>query len=155
MLLAKEGARRELLKDIPANLMTKVRVTGNESIKWEEEGKEFSLNGEMYDVVKTKDENAIQYVYCLTDEKEDQVLDALEKVIQSNIDNTSHHGKHHSNAKIIIPDWVLDLQVVTVPAKNTTRFQKEYFTYKDSLLYSFIEINSPPPNLNFKLNTPT
>jgi len=49
----------------------------------------------------------------------------------------------------------LELQIIIPAGKNATTSQKEYFTYKDSLSYSFIEINSPPPDLYFKLNTTT
>jgi hypothetical protein len=151
---AKEAAREQRLKEIPENLLTKIRIIDNDrTIQWEEEGKEFQVDGEMYDVVKTKFEDGIQYMFCLADKKEDLVLAALEKLIRSNADNAAHQGKYHSAAKIMIPDWVLELQTVTSPCQNAATSAKEYFTYKDSLVYSFIEINSPPPDLNFKPNT--
>jgi hypothetical protein len=154
MFLAKEAAREELLKEIPENLLTKIRIIDNDkTIQWEEKGKEFRLNGEMYDVVKTKYEDGVEYMFCLADKNEDIVLDALEKLIRSNTDNTSQQGKHHSPAKIMIPDWVLELQIATPAGENAATAQTVYFTYKDSLQYSFIEIISPPPDLNSKPNT--
>jgi hypothetical protein len=49
IFLAKEAAREALLKKVPDNLLTKIRTSDNDkTIEWEEEGKEFRLNGEMY-----------------------------------------------------------------------------------------------------------
>ncbi len=42
------------------------------SVTWEEEGKEFWLKGQLYDVVVQKTINGKKYIYCLNDTKEEQ-----------------------------------------------------------------------------------
>lgn len=155
LLLAKEAAREQLLKDIPENLLTKICTSDNTAIQWEEEGKEFRLNGEMYDVVKMKYENGKTYVICINDEKEDEIFAAFEKVIESNIENSSNQSKHHSTGKIVIPDWVLELQQDNPGNVNPSIIKREYLPYTSNLYYHFIEVNSPPPDFNYKLNTTT
>jgi hypothetical protein len=75
--LAKESAKELLLKQVPDSLLSKISLTDNgQNIQWEEEGKEFSLNGEMYDVVKIKKENGNIYIFCVNDDNEDKILDS-------------------------------------------------------------------------------
>ncbi|MGC4103492.1 hypothetical protein [Ferruginibacter sp.] len=152
LYLAKEAARKELLKEIPENLLVKIAVDGNRSIQWEEEDEEFSLDGAMYDVAKIKYENGKKYAYCISDEKEDQVNAALENVIKSNLTNNPDNSKHPSAAKITIPDWIMELQPVISFQVGLITQNREYYTYKSSLYYHHIEVISPPPDLNFILN---
>jgi hypothetical protein len=146
MYLAKEAAREQVVKQIPENLLNKICIQDNgDAIHWEEEGKEFSFNGEMYDVVKIKNEYGKTYAFCISDKKEDKVIDALHKIIKSNTDNSSDPGKHNSNGKTSIPDWTFELQPSDAPG-NIAFTQHNYFNFKSALYFNYIEINSPPPN---------
>ena len=147
MCMAKESAHEQILKQVPENLLIKIAVTENEkSIQWHEEGKEFQLNGEMYDVVKVKYENGQKYLLCLSDTKEDRIFEALEKVVKSNIDNSTNNDKQHTVTKVSLPEWIFDLQESGQPQKDFSYNESKYFDYKAALSYNFIEINSPPPN---------
>lgn len=74
-----------------------VPLNDKSSIIWTEENKEFIYHGEMYDVVKIKTINNINYYYCINDKKEKQLItdfikkDSLQKksenIIQKVIDN--------------------------------------------------------------------
>ena len=44
------------------------------SIHWIKKNKEFTVNGEMYDVVEIKIKNNKKYIYCLNDIKEKQLI---------------------------------------------------------------------------------
>ena len=156
MFLAKEAAREQLLKEVPENLLTKICLSNNSNaIRWEEEDKEFSLDGEMYDVVKLKNENGEKYALCLNDENEDRVIAALEKVVQSNLDNSQNSGKHHSASKVVMFEWLSDQQLHGQSEESIGYAKKEYFSYKSSLCYNFKKINSPPPDFYYKLNRKT
>jgi len=143
--LAKEAAKEQLLKQVPDNLLVKVCLTGNHTIQWEEEGKEFSLNGEMYDVVKIKEENGKQYIFCVNDEREDQVLEGLKKLNATNTGNTP--GKHQAAAKMAIQQWAFEPCVPYCFPGISLQDVTKYFDYTASLYNNDTEIISPPPNL--------
>ena len=147
LYLAKESSHEQLLKQIPDNLLTKISAEGNNDIQWKEEGKEFSLKGEMYDVVKVKHEGTRDYLICLSDKNEDEIFKALDSVVKSNTDNTSDQGKqHHAIGKMSIPEWVFEVNDCNLSGDNFSYIQNKYFNYKSALYFNYIEINSPPPN---------
>lgn len=47
----------------------------NASFKWKEEGKEFSYNGSMYDIVRKETKGAKTIYYCINDCREKQLID--------------------------------------------------------------------------------
>ena len=56
----------------------------NPNIYWEEDGKEFLLNGQMYDVVKTKIVNGREVLYCINDKKEKALIDNYNLITKNN-----------------------------------------------------------------------
>ncbi len=76
----KEMARKEMKQKIAASLdinsLTCIVGTSENlsKIKWEEEGKEFWFENELYDIVKTQTHHGIKYYYCLSDVKEKEVI---------------------------------------------------------------------------------
>ena len=101
-------------------------------IKWEEEGKEFSLMGAMYDVVKIKNENGKDYLLCISDAKEDEILATFASVVKNNSGNSSESSKHHSLAKFSIPEWISEFCSNNF-ADISIETQKKYFNYSSPL----------------------
>jgi hypothetical protein len=148
LFMAKQAAQQEILKQIPENLLTKISVGDNEkSIKWEEEGKEFRLNGEMYDVVKVKYESGKEYLLCLSDKKEARVLESIEKVVKANNETAAGSGKH-AGAKVIMPEWTWESPDNLNQYNPLSYIKKEYYNNTPALFFNFIEISSPPPDYN-------
>jgi hypothetical protein len=143
---AKESAKEQILKQIPENLLTTISIEdyGN-AIKWEEEGKEFSLMGAMYDVVKIKNENGRNMLLCISDAKEDEVLAAFASVVKNNSGTSSNSSGHQTTVKFSIPEWISECYNYDFSDININTSTK-YFNY-DSTLHSGVkEVNSPPPN---------
>jgi len=143
---AKEVAHEQLLKQLPENLLTKIDLQNNIGIQWEEEGKEFKLNGEMYDVVRTSNENGKTYLYCFGDKNEDKVLKKFENVVKNCIDNSSNSDKSHNTAKITMPEWVFEVQDISINGKLPTWTPQQYINYTPALCSRSGKINHPPPN---------
>ena len=62
-----------------------ISYTDNQQqIFWEEEGKEFMINGQMYDVVKTKTVNGNVMLYCINDKKEKELIDNYNLITKHN-----------------------------------------------------------------------
>jgi hypothetical protein len=71
----REEMKERILKDIPDSLLTAIVLTGNENnIDWEEEGKELSFKGAMYDVVRSRIVEGKTVLYCSNDEKKTSCL---------------------------------------------------------------------------------
>ena len=71
----------------------------NNGFRWTEQGKEFSYQNEMYDVVKiTKDRGEVQY-YCITDNKESRLLDGFVQLVENN--HSKHNASNHPASKLI------------------------------------------------------
>jgi len=141
---AKIEAHNQLLHQVPENLLTKISLQDNaRSIQWEEEGKEFRLNDEMYDVVKEKKEDGKRYLLCLNDKKEDEVLKALASTVKNNTENSN---KQQNMMKFSIPEWIFEQHTSVMPEMGFNNLKKEYSNYNSALLTGVVEVNSPPPN---------
>lgn len=153
LYIVKQEARKQLLKKIPTDFLVKIALDDNKALQWEEEDEEFSLDGEMYDVVKLEYQNGKKYAFCINDKKEDQVNAALDKVIESNSSGASNNSKPHFPAKIAAPEWIFELQSAIPSREDLSAILREYPVYTSSLYYRYIKILSPPPDINFKPNT--
>ena len=89
-----------------------------DNISWEDNSKEFVLNGEMYDLVKMVNENGKTLLYCLHDVKEKQVIEKYNSITKH---NTSGNKKEGSNSD------------------NTTNIFLESKTSLDNIVYLLIE----------------
>lgn len=143
---AKESAKEKILKQVPENLLAKISIQDyGSAIKWEEEGKEFSLMGAMYDVVKVKNENGNIFLLCINDAKEDEILAAFGTVVKNNSGCPSESSGHQSVVKFSIPEWISECYNYDLSAISSIT-NNEYFNYSSTLHSGVIEITSPPPN---------
>ena len=142
---AKECAREQMLQQIPENLLIKISAADNaKQMVWEEEGKEFKLNGELFDVVKAVHENGKEYLYCINDEKENELVKQYAKIIKDGSDNSSS-DKNQKVAKFSIPEWNIESHDYTLE-NVVIALENKYFTYQSNLHCHLIEVISPPPN---------
>ena len=76
----------------------------NKNGYWEEEGKEFWLDGELFDVVRKKVEKGTVVYYCINDEKEEKIIEHQNKLTEK---NTETENKKQESAKLSFPDILL------------------------------------------------
>lgn len=144
---AKEAAHQQLLKQVPENLLDKISLDGNNAIQWEEEGKEFRLNGKMYDIAKAIIENGKVYFLCLADEKEDLALSVMANAVSADYNRCPGSGNQYTSLKITMSDWVFETTAISSGRKAVSRvLSNEYFVYKSAICSRHIKINYPPPN---------
>jgi hypothetical protein len=90
----KEEMKEKIVRNIPDSFLEAIPLPGNENnIDWEDEGREFSFKGEMYDVVRTKKINGQIIFYCINDKKEDLLLAQLNDITKSNNQNTGKNSQ--------------------------------------------------------------
>jgi hypothetical protein len=141
--LLKEEMEAQLFANIPENDLEVFDLDENKSsINWEEEGKEFSLNGELYDVAKIKKVNGKILLYCLNDKKEKQLLQHFTKAVK-NDSNNSKSGKHS------IKFQFSDFTVTSIEKANNLSILlvKKTIVFNAPLLTSVREIKAPPPKV--------
>jgi len=134
----KEQAEAQLLSTINDDQFEQINQDDNfHNIVWEEEGKEFSLNGKTI-------------LYCLYDKKEEQLLKEMIKKENANADNTPGNKDDEHSIKFQVSDF-------TEPAQNTffTTIEniqpcREYASPVRSVIK---EVNTPPPNNNLYSQT--
>ena len=98
MLVSQHELKEEMEKAIHIGLsekeMTVISYTDNsKDIFWEEEDKEFSFKGEMYDVVKTVVVKGKKIIYCVNDKKEKALIEKYNALSKHN----SHSPKKQKN----------------------------------------------------------
>jgi hypothetical protein len=80
----KEAIKEKIFQNLKDEELQSISLSDNQNIYWEEDGKEFLLNGEMYDVVKTKTVNGKVILYCNNDKKEKALIDNYNLITKHN-----------------------------------------------------------------------
>ena len=130
---------KELLAHIPASsLEVIIAEQFGDRIQWEEKGKEFSLDGILYDVVRINKSDGRTFLYCINDKQEKQLLENLAKAV-----NANHGNKQEKNN---IKSLLLD-SVCFIDEQEPCFFSSpsSYSCFNAPLVSSFEEINIPPP----------
>lgn len=140
----KEAAKEQLLAAVNTNQFELIDENANRGyLEWEEEGKEFSLHGQMYDVAKIVLVDGKKILYCLSDKKEDQLLYDLAKTVKSGTaDNGSGKDSKHT-IKFELSDFIAITKNSII--KQSFAIQK-YPDYAVAKYTTIKEVNTPPPN---------
>ncbi|HRI25725.1 MAG TPA: hypothetical protein PLZ45_13695 [Ferruginibacter sp.] len=147
---AKEEMKHRLLASVPEHLLQVINADVNkEDIEWEEEGREFFLHGQLYDVAYTKTVNGHTLIYCLNDHKEDQLLKKLSAVVAGHADQPGNHpGQHHTRFEP--SDFILFTETTFSPKQTTTPV---YSDGAERLVSAPADPACPPPNIKSKQQT--
>ena len=137
--IIKEQIEKQLLANIPdASLEIINAEQFADKIEWEEKGKEFSLDGVLYDVVRIKKSDGKTFLYCINDKQEKQLLENLAKAV-----NANHSNKQEKNN---IKSLLLDLVCfIDDPEPGFFSSPSSYSCFNVTLVSSFKEISIPPP----------
>ena len=137
--ILKEEIKRELLAHIPeSSLEVFVAEELGDKIVWEEENKEFSIEGILYDIARIKKTEGKTFLYCINDKSEKQLLDGLAKAV-----NANHGNKQEKNN---IKSLLVDLVCMNNEEQSTfLSIPSIYSRFNVILVSSFEEINIPPP----------
>ena len=130
---------KEMLTRIPeSSLEVIVAEELGDKILWQEDNKEFSIDGVLYDVARIKKSEGKIFLYCIKDKQEKQLLDDLAKAV-----NANHGNKQEKNT---IKSLLADLVCINDEEQSTIfSVPSTYSLFNVTLVSSFEEINSPPP----------
>jgi hypothetical protein len=137
--IIKEEMEKEMLTRIPeSSLEVIVAEELGDKILWQEDNKEFSIDGVLYDVARIKKSEGKTFLYCINDKQEKQLLDGLAKAV-----NANHGNKQEKNS---IKSLLADLVCMNDEEQSTIfSVPSSYSLFNVTLVSSFEEINILPP----------
>ena len=116
-------------------------------ITWERPEKEFSFEGNLYDVVHIEEVSGITYYYCLSD-KDETILEAkIDKLLENQTESSSIGG----NAKLVL--YLIAQPLIT---QQNFSFHFHYFSPKNTFIFpdltisftsNFVSTLKQPPQL--------
>jgi hypothetical protein len=139
----KEKIKHTVLKQLKNEDLTIISLTDNiNKIYWEDDDdeKEFSFNGQMYDLVRTDTLNGRILLYCFNDKKEQQLIDLYNAVTKNN-SATDKKVKNNSFISLTLFVWE------SIAPCTLFSFQKinQYNSFITHLPKGVTNSTSPPP----------
>lgn len=137
----KQEIKQELISTLPLTSFQSF-ASDDRNIIWEEKDKEFSVDGKMYDVATTKIINGKKTYYCLSDEKETDLVNTYFKK------NTSEQETSKQKRSKI------DFQLQTIAFSQQEDILEEFCLINNKNKYPIIcqnaiskciSVVSPPP----------
>jgi hypothetical protein len=150
--ILQQNIKSTVKKTIHFNLSEKVtehfvfslaNTNASEMPEWEGEN-EFSLNGEMYDVVSMKKENSMLYVSCISDKKENELINSYKNIAGKDF------GGPSKNRAALILKLAYSLFTNASNIENHVKPQSikvQWLNYTSFLYNSTIDVLTPPPQI--------
>ena len=104
------------------------------NIKWRAFEKEFSLNGNMYDVVKISQHENLRFLYCINDIKEKKLIENYAKKHHKDKDNKHKRPLNHKYCK---PSCIS--VICTANYRFDFLMKYNFYTFSNS------DLEAPPP----------
>jgi len=115
-------------------------------VEWEEDGKEFRYQGEMYDVIEKRTENGKVVIKCISDKKETELVKNYKNITKDDFSGTSKK-RTTLLLKLIVSLYAPLTTPVTADASiNSGKIN--WVTYKCPLIFNTTEVLTPPPQLS-------
>jgi hypothetical protein len=127
----REKVEQKIIKSLPKSKLICIAANAENfsKISWERPEKEFSFEGNLYDIVFAENVDGTNYYYCLSDKAETEI----EAKLNQWLDNQTEHLPFSTNSKHI-------LQLLSEP--STIHRNPSFLFY-----HFFSEISSIFPNL--------
>ncbi|MCY7292197.1 MAG: hypothetical protein LH615_08440 [Ferruginibacter sp.] len=137
----KEFIKAQIHDKLKDDEMQIISLNDNEGkIYWQEEGKEFLLNGELYDVVKIKTDTGKTIIYCVNDSREKDLVNAYHSNTKN---NSSKDKKAKTNVETAPTLFVVENKKSTVIPLY--KFIREYYLFTSPLSCGKINLPFQPP----------
>ncbi len=141
--LVKCSVKKELLQargDAGVEVLALEQV--DQYARWEEEGKEFLLNGEMFDVKRTETINGKTFLHCIKDVKEEALINKI-NLASGGLNGKSTSEKNKHVLKLQVKDCEISSSVLL--SFPTILSQLQFSTFIESARCNSTEIITPPP----------
>lgn len=136
----REEVKRQLVLNIPDSSFELIIAEQNDTFRWEEEGKEFYQNGQLYDVAKSVNKDGKTILYCINDKKEEDFFFHFGK--------NSKSGNNKGGTltpKVQIIDFLDEL--ITSTAVTNPVLNQKYHPFNSAIVTFCKEVKAPPPRI--------
>lgn len=142
----KEAVKQQLLCALPESSL-QIFAADNKNIVWEEAGKEFNIDGKMYDVAYIKTINNQKYLYCLSDADETILLNNFAKAINHKTSN-----KYQKDGKDSIKFQTLFSKNIEPLITNCffINNKKTFSIFQQNTITAIVSVVIPPPKVSLK-----
>lgn len=139
----KEDMARIIASRLPENKLVKIQDSKN--LDWEEEGKEFYVGNQFYDVVRSEKINGITWFYCINDTMQTNLYHDFAKTYKTNNENSGTSKSSKYNIKFSTTYCTIqELSSLTIESN----FKLPHRVSSIGIATSFAsDILIPPPNL--------
>lgn len=123
-------------------------AAGGNDILWTRKGKEFMLNGEMYDIVYSEKEKDSTYYYCINDSEETRLFAHLDEMVGKKMKEESNSGKQSGKLIRALTSLVYignEYPPLTERLPSVVRY---YLRMDGMPLAPYLEYVTPPPRLS-------
>lgn len=134
----KEDVEQQIRKGLSSEDLSVVIVplNGQNQLKWIKPAKEFRLNGEMYDVVRSKTNGQNKYYYCIIDNKEKKLIANFHRTHTSKKE-ADKRNKNTLNDRFIPKNYFI--------INTNYPVNIDYQQLTIALVSNILKIPSPPP----------
>lgn len=112
------------------------------NFEWEEAGKEFKYNNNMYDVVKMEEHNQKMVVYCYNDSGENKLEKHLDEIHQKQNNPKASSTAAFQKLVSLSFESVKHQEHYLIPSQLRFKFKG----FNESVLFNTLEITVPPPD---------
>ncbi|GAB4278839.1 MAG: hypothetical protein Kow0068_02590 [Marinilabiliales bacterium] len=143
---AEQQIKDTIKRNISPSSLIKITFKNEKDINWTKQGKEFSLNGEMYDIIKQEISNNLYIYYCVHDFKDSKIYKSLYNIISHNILN----GKTAKKKAEILLQLIIKILFANIYNVNF-QFVFSKFNYNKEIFHIIIRNIRPdtPPPITF------
>ena len=135
----KKLVKEQIVTGVPQSFCEVVEDT--DLLRWEEEGEEFTMNGNMYDVVAVSKINGKKVYYCLNDTKEEDLVRNFSQIIKGS--SSKEKGSDPYASRFHITDQFISCTAVAILFSSYGNI--DYYSQDTALHYNYWEVHIPPP----------
>ena len=139
--IIKKEQKEKMIGLLPDSVLE--RITDNNQIIWEDEGKEFYMNDNLYDVAKIKIINGKKIYFVINDKKETSLLKNFYTILRNEQNNKENKKSNDQGIKFQQPVFIISDKIETVSYLS----QSNTFNIFKEIVHSFYvsDILIPPP----------
>jgi hypothetical protein len=146
--MMREEMLEKIIKKLPDKDVSIIPLTKESvhKLKWVEKNKEFRFDGKLYDFVKIKHQADTDYVYCINDKQEEQLIASLNDHLQKDYDYQMPHAKRIASLQAKQSKDYVNSEYSVKILKIEREFV--YPSPTENMTFFYSEIVTPPPKIN-------
>ena len=122
--------------------LVRLVIQKTERILWSSKN-EFVYQGKHFDVFSKSSDEKNYYFVCISDSKEDSLIDAFNNQVSNQLaDKANSKNSHHQNNKVLLQDFILRNSAWLIQISFTVKSSNQI---SFSLLTKIGSVFSPPP----------